>query len=67
MKLNVDGCMYNSILGAGGCIRDEYGCWYDGFTKFIGIGSAIQAELWVLFLGLKPASSHNITNLRSGI
>lgn len=31
MKLNVDGSMYNSLMKAGGCIRNEYGCQYDDF------------------------------------
>lgn len=47
MKLDIDGSIYISFLGAGGCLRDEYENWFDGFAKFIGIGSVLQAELWV--------------------
>lgn len=52
-----------SLLGAGGCIHDEYGHWVKVYTKFVGKGNILQAGVWALYLGFKLASSLNITRL----
>lgn len=33
------------------------------FTKFISMGSTLQAELWAIFLGFNLAASINIPNM----
>lgn len=55
-KLNCDGSMLNSLMGACGCLRDASCNWLVGISKFIGIGDTLQAELWAILLGLKLAS-----------
>ncbi|KAF7844864.1 reverse transcriptase [Senna tora] len=64
-KLNVDGsCMGNpGLMAAAGVIRDHLGHWISGFSKFIGPGCSLAAELWGLFLGLKLAKDIGIKNL----
>lgn len=48
-KLNCDGSAKNSKIGAGGLIRDSNGNWVIGFSKFIGTGQILKAELWRVF------------------
>lgn len=43
IKLNADDFMQNSMIGAGGCIRDDAGNWILGYSKYIGIGTTLQA------------------------
>ncbi|KAK4259582.1 hypothetical protein QN277_005898 [Acacia crassicarpa] len=38
----------SSSAGCGGIIRDSHGDWVAGFTKFIGICSAYEAEEWTM-------------------
>ncbi|KAF7842214.1 reverse transcriptase [Senna tora] len=55
MKINVDGSHRkddNSIC-CGGVVRDNSGRWITGFTKRLGHGSAFQAEIWAILLGLR--------------
>lgn len=42
----------NYLMGAGGCLRDEMSSWLAGFAKFLGLGNALQYELWAIWLGL---------------
>lgn len=51
MKLNIDGSMRDSLLGASGCIRNEHGSWVKGYAKFVGKGCTLQTELWAIYLG----------------
>lgn len=53
--LNVDGTCKNGLIGCGGAIRGSEGEWLSGFSKFIGRGDALLAELWGLVEGLKLA------------
>ncbi|KAF7826015.1 LINE-type retrotransposon LIb DNA [Senna tora] len=62
-KLNIDGSAVEGKLGAGGVIRNDAGCFIAGFSKFIGSGSALQAEFWALQLGLQLAIDQGIKNL----
>lgn len=48
--------MSNSLMGAGGCLRDDSGIWLVGYLKFIGMGDSLQAEFWVIILGLNLTS-----------
>lgn len=44
--------MANSLIGAGGCIRDKTSSWVIGFSKFTGFGNPLHSELWAIWLGL---------------
>ncbi|KAF7802229.1 putative ribonuclease H-like domain-containing protein [Senna tora] len=48
---------------ASGVIRNGLGHWIFGFTKFIGWGNAIRAELWALVIGLQPAITNHCLHL----
>lgn len=50
--------MVKDYLGASGCLRDEYGHWILGFSKFLGRGNALQAELWAIMIGLQLTTQH---------
>ncbi|KAF7809507.1 putative beta-D-xylosidase 6 [Senna tora] len=62
-KLNTDGSASNSLLGAGGIIRDERGQHVASFCKFVGYGHSLSAELWALQLGITLAASLQIKRL----
>ncbi|KAF7827683.1 reverse transcriptase [Senna tora] len=64
-KLNSDGaCSGNpGPFAIGGIIRNQYGNWISGFSGFIGFGSALKAELWVISNGIKLASDLGCTQL----
>ncbi|KAF7808252.1 reverse transcriptase [Senna tora] len=62
-KLNIDSSGVDGKLGAGGVIRNVDGCFIAGFCKFIGSGSALQAEFWALQMGLQFAIDQGIKNL----
>lgn len=51
---------FQILLGAGGCLRDEYGNWIVGFFKYVSIGNVLQAELWAILLGLNLAIQLNL-------
>ncbi|MBA0553347.1 hypothetical protein Golob_012535, partial [Gossypium lobatum] len=38
-------------------LRDSVGNWIEGFQRFIGRGSAVNAKLWAIFHDLKMAQS----------
>ncbi|KAF7827149.1 reverse transcriptase [Senna tora] len=59
-KLNIDGSASNSILGAGGIIRNSQGSYIISFCHYIGRGDSIKAELWALQTGLSIATDLNI-------
>lgn len=48
IKLNMDGAAKGNpaIAGCGGLLRDETARWIDSFAKFIGVCTAVHAELW---------------------
>ncbi|KAF7838660.1 reverse transcriptase [Senna tora] len=56
-KLNTDGsCLGNpGSMAAAGIIRDHFGNWVSGFTKHLGFGNSLKAEVWALALGLNLA------------
>ncbi|KAL4284759.1 hypothetical protein GQ457_16G014900 [Hibiscus cannabinus] len=53
-KLNSDGArrVLNGWASCGGVICDSFGNWCLGFSKFVGICSVVEAELWGVFVGL---------------
>lgn len=56
VKVNVDGARNNQGLsGCGGIIRDASRRWIIDFTKFVGCGSVLNAELWGIFEGINMA------------
>ena len=57
VKLNVDGSMNpdSGSIAAGGVFRDHKKNWLGGFALNKGVGSAIEAEVWGIFEGLKIA------------
>lgn len=48
----------NSLIGAGGVIKDHNGNWYYGFTRNVGNREVLQAKAWGLFSGLQLGISH---------
>ncbi|KAF7830841.1 reverse transcriptase [Senna tora] len=57
LKLNTDGsCLGNpGSMAAAGIIRDSNGNWISGFSKQLGFGNSLKAELWAIALGIKLA------------
>lgn len=57
IKVNVDGAanMTAGKAGAGGLIRNAYGCWIAGFCASIGKASNVAAEMWAMIHGLRIA------------
>lgn len=41
------------VAGCGGLMRDQFGSWIWGFTKFVGMCSVLEAELWGTLEGLR--------------
>ncbi|KAF7844779.1 putative ribonuclease H-like domain-containing protein [Senna tora] len=64
-KLNVDGSFMDNpgVMAAAGVIRNHLGHWVSDFSKFIGPGCSLTAELWSLLLGLKLAKDLGINKL----
>ncbi|KAF7811879.1 putative ribonuclease H-like domain-containing protein [Senna tora] len=57
-KINLDGsCSSSNNIAAGGLIRDSNGNWVMGFSKFLGGGTILYAELWAIVYGLDLAYS----------
>lgn len=54
--------MANNDLGVGGCLRDDLGRWILGYSKYIGNGSVLQAELLAIFVGLDLAYQANMNS-----
>lgn len=53
LKLNTDGsCVSKVQLAAGGLIRNRKRWWLIGFSKYIGCGVSLLAELWGMYEGL---------------
>ncbi|MBA0688412.1 hypothetical protein Goari_006203, partial [Gossypium aridum] len=61
VKVNVDGSynMNGHYLMVGGVVRDSTGNWLEGFMKYIGRGSTLKSELWVILTGLEVARLQN--------
>lgn len=57
IKCNTDGaCLEGGLrIGCGGVFRDSSGNWIFGFTRHIGEGSVLTAELWGIVSGLEIA------------
>ncbi|KAF7844395.1 reverse transcriptase [Senna tora] len=64
-KLNTDeSCQRNqNLIGGGGLILDSNGNWVNGFSKFMGEGNNLIAELWAIFEGLKLANHLHCSHL----
>ena len=65
VKLNVDGGCTGELgsITAGGVLRDHSKIWLGGFVLNKGTGSALEAEVWGLFEGLKLAWMKGFRNL----
>lgn len=65
MKINSDGCVSknNRMAGCGGVLRNHYGDWICGYTKNIGNGSVMEAEIWGVLLGLRIAAEVKVGKL----
>lgn len=65
IKLNTDGAHSNisNLIAAAGVIRDSNGNWIVGFSKFLGSGDALLAEIWALKLGLCLCVSKGLKNI----
>ncbi|KAK9002804.1 hypothetical protein V6N11_060384 [Hibiscus sabdariffa] len=57
IKLNTAGAVSigSSKASCGEVIRDHTSYWILGFSKFIGVYSALEAELWGIYIGLSLA------------
>ncbi|XP_028754580.1 uncharacterized protein LOC114714055 [Neltuma alba] len=54
VRIDVDGSVKtNSQAACGGTIRNNGGEWITGFTRYIGVGSVIEAELEAIKTGLE--------------
>ncbi|KAK9036128.1 hypothetical protein V6N11_078144 [Hibiscus sabdariffa] len=64
-KLNTDGavCVESGMASCGGVIRTDAGGWVIGFSKRLGIYTALEAELWGVLEGLLSAWSVGIPRL----
>ncbi|KAL4386953.1 hypothetical protein GQ457_09G002620 [Hibiscus cannabinus] len=53
-KLNSDGAraIATGIARCGGLVRDAAGHWIFGYNKALGVCSALEAELWGVYIGL---------------
>ncbi|KAL4354905.1 hypothetical protein GQ457_06G005400 [Hibiscus cannabinus] len=47
----------------GGVIRNHEGHWVQGVAKFVGVCSALEAELWGAYITLLAAWSLGITRI----
>ncbi|KAF7844677.1 putative reverse transcriptase [Senna tora] len=61
VKINVDGSHMpgRNLISCGGVARNSKGEWICGFTKNMGRGLTIQAELWGILTGLNMAWHQN--------
>ena len=57
IKINVDGAALSNLgfLGVGCIARDHDGHWLAGFTKQIGIGIVLHAEVYAIMIALQWA------------
>lgn len=63
-KQNVDGSTKDNNIAAGRVIRTNKEEWLIGFTKYIGIGTQLLAEAWVLLIGIEIAINIGIKRLK---
>ncbi|KAL4336249.1 hypothetical protein GQ457_07G029660 [Hibiscus cannabinus] len=65
VKLNTDGARHatSGMASCGGVLRDHLGEWILGFSKFIGVCSVIDAELWGVLVGLESAWSRGFRRI----
>lgn len=54
MKLNTDGCWYNSDMkaGFGGLFPAANGKWIESYCSFIKCNSSLETEQWAIYKGL---------------
>lgn len=61
LKINTDGSHNkdSNLIASGGIIRDDSGPWVCGFSKFLGNGDPLLAELWGILLGINLCLEKN--------
>ena len=61
-KLNTDGAVkgVSQVASAGGVIRNDVRVWFKGYSRSLGHGSVIVAELWAIYDGLQLAWDNGI-------
>ena len=64
-KLNTDEAVkgVSQVASAGGVIRNDVGVWFKGYSRSLGHGSVIVAELWVIYNGLQLTWDNGIRSL----
>ncbi|KAI8568481.1 hypothetical protein RHMOL_Rhmol02G0203400 [Rhododendron molle] len=63
VKLNMDGCWYESN-GRGGLFRDQNGEWIMGYYGRKDFSSSLEAELWSIFKGLEIVLERKLKNVK---
>ncbi|KAF7821450.1 ribonuclease H [Senna tora] len=65
VKLNVDGSFWQQTnsVGCRGVIRDSNGNWLAGFSRSLGRGNSLLAELWGFKTGLQLAWNRGFQNI----
>ncbi|KAF7811082.1 cytochrome P450 89A2-like [Senna tora] len=65
VKINVDGAAKtnDSLISCGGVIRDNNGSWILGFTRSLGSGSALLAEIWGILLDITKGLDRGFGNI----
>ncbi|KAK9004210.1 hypothetical protein V6N11_002017 [Hibiscus sabdariffa] len=52
--------LVGGVTSCGSFVRSSNGIWLDGFIKFIGRCSILEAEFWTVYEGLKCAMDLNV-------
>lgn len=65
IKLNTDGCWYESIRKAGfrGIFRDDQGKWVLGYHGKLAAGSSLETEIWGIYRGLTIILEKGLSNV----
>lgn len=45
----------NNLASAEGIFRNCYDCWITGFSRFLGLSTVMQVELWAVYDSLSIA------------
>lgn len=48
----------NNLASAVGIFRYCYGCWITGFSRFLGLSTVMQAELWAVYDSLSASNEY---------
>lgn len=59
IKVNSDGASSKNgdWSAIGGVLRDATGNWIEGYQRYVGRGSTLNAELWTILQGLQVAKA----------